>query len=61
MIEPTHLIALERITAKETNAIRHQVLRPNESVEYYTLADDGGAFHFGRYVDHQVVCLVSLS
>lgn len=54
------MFTFKKITAEETYDIRHKVLWPDEPIEYCMLAEDDTAFHFGGYVDQQLVCVASL-
>lgn len=54
------MFKFEPIKADQTYAIRHMVLWPNEPTEYCMLAEDHDAFHFGGYVDKQLVSVASL-
>lgn len=54
------MFQFEPIKAEQTYAIRHMVLWPHEPIEYCMLAEDDTAFHFGGYLDQQLVCVASL-
>ena len=53
-------IEIKKIEAKDTYLIRHQVMWPNKELDYIKLSNDDEGFHFGAYVDHQCVSVVSL-
>ena len=51
---------ITEITAEQTLPIRHQVLWPNESVEFCRVADDVDGLHFGVYQQQTLVCVASV-
>lgn len=48
------------ITAEQTLPIRHQVLWPDQSVEFCRVPDDADGLHYGVYDGDALVCVASI-
>lgn len=48
------------ITAEQTLPIRHQVLWPEQSVEFCRVPDDADGLHYGVYEGGVLVCVASV-
>ena len=48
------------ITAAETYLLRHTVLWPDKPIQYVQLPDDEQGFHYGTYLDGELVAVISL-
>lgn len=48
------------ITADDAVPIRHKVMWPNHSIDYVKLPNDHEGKHFGLFVDHTLISVVSL-
>ncbi len=53
-------IVIEQISPATTWYLRHQVLWPNEPFNYVQLEEDNLGYHWGLYVNHQLVSVISL-
>jgi GNAT superfamily N-acetyltransferase len=53
-------IEIQKVNANETLAIRHLVLWPGQSAEFVKVAEDESGFHFGLYINAQLVSVISL-
>lgn len=53
-------VILKNISADETLDIRHRVLWPNKPKAFCQLEDDQNAWHFGGFVEGQLVCVASV-
>ncbi|WP_181305489.1 GNAT family N-acetyltransferase [Rufibacter sp. XAAS-G3-1] len=51
---------IKRITAAQTWPVRHQVMWPDQSLEFVQLPDDAVGVHFGTFKDEQLVSVISL-
>ena len=51
---------ITEISAELTLPIRHQVLWPNESIEFCRVPDDAAGLHYGVYKDDTLVCVASV-
>lgn len=49
-----------QITASETWPLRHQVMWPNEPIEYVKLPEDELGIHYGLFVNEELTAVVSL-
>jgi GNAT superfamily N-acetyltransferase len=48
------------ITPPQTYPLRHQVLWPDKPLEFVKVPDDEVGFHFGYFVDGELVSVISL-
>lgn len=48
------------ITSLQTYPLRHQVLWPDKPLEFVKVPDDEVGFHFGYFVDGELVSVISL-
>ncbi len=55
----TELI-IKEIAAVDTWQLRHSVMWPNKPMDYIKLKEDNSGFHFGCYVNNELVSIVSL-
>jgi len=53
-------IQIKEILASHTWQIRHQVMWPNEPIDYVKLKNDNQGKHFGLFVGNKLVSVVSL-
>ena len=53
-------ITIRPIQAAETHSLRHQVLWPQESIEYVKLNNDDSGRHFGAFRNGKLVSVISL-
>lgn len=51
---------IEEIQAEQTWQIRHEVMWPDQPMDYVKLDEDASGHHFGLFVDHQLVSIVSV-
>lgn len=51
---------IRQITAKDTWAIRHQVMWPDKPFDYVKLEEDEQGLHFGVYDGNELVSVISL-
>ncbi len=51
---------IKQITWQQTIPIRHQVLWPNKPPEFCHIEGDNDGWHFGYYIDHQLVGVASI-
>jgi len=50
---------IRAITTAETYPLRHQVLWPHQSLEFIKVPEDEAGFHFGYFVDNELVSVIS--
>lgn len=50
---------IKEITAAETWNIRHNVMWPDQPVEFVQLEEDNSGFHFGVFIEDKLVSIVS--
>jgi len=48
------------IAPADTYSLRHQVLWPNMPLDYVKVEDDEAGHHFGAFLEHQLVAVISL-
>ncbi|UOR05456.1 GNAT family N-acetyltransferase [Hymenobacter aerilatus] len=48
------------ITPEQTYPLRHQVLWPDKPLVYVQLAEDAEGYHFGAFVNEELVSVISL-
>ncbi|WP_422358604.1 GNAT family N-acetyltransferase [Reichenbachiella sp.] len=48
------------ITPEETLPIRHQVMWPNQPLDYVILPNDNQAKHYGLFIDNRLISVISL-
>lgn len=48
------------ITPLQTYPLRHQVLWPDKPLEFVKIPEDESGFHFGYFVDKELVSVISL-
>lgn len=55
------MLCIKEIEAKDTYQIRHQILRPNQSLEQSKYAEDDNelAFHLGGFFNQQLISIAS--
>ncbi|SNR43661.1 MULTISPECIES: GNAT family N-acetyltransferase [Hymenobacter] len=53
-------LTIRAIAAAETYPLRHQVLWPDESIEYIKLNQDDQGHHFGAFHNAKLVSVISL-
>ena len=53
-------ISIRFISAQETWPIRHQVMWPEQTIEYVKIPGDEVALHFGLFIEDRLVSIVSL-
>lgn len=53
-------IQIKKIPAEATWQIRHQVMWPNEPLNYVKLPDDQDGLHFGLFRDNELITVCSL-
>ncbi|WMN89340.1 GNAT family N-acetyltransferase [Vibrio parahaemolyticus] len=51
---------VQRINAEQTLQLRQQVLWPTQSIEFCKVADDETGYHYGGYVDGDLVGVASV-
>lgn len=51
---------ITEISAELTLPVRHQVLWPNESIEFCRVPDDADGQHYGVYLGEKLVCVASV-
>lgn len=51
---------IKRISAEQTLAIRHQVLWPEQQMEFCRLEEDDEGIHYGVVEHEQLVCVASV-
>lgn len=51
---------IKLIGFEETYSIRHQVMWPNESVDFIKVEGDQEADHYGYFLDHQLIAVISV-
>ncbi|CAG9297197.1 GNAT family N-acetyltransferase [Celerinatantimonas diazotrophica] len=51
---------IKSISAQQTLAIRHQVLWPEQSIEFCCLDDDLEGMHYGAFEESKLVCVASV-
>jgi len=51
---------IRSITAADTYPLRHQVLWPDQPLDFVKVPEDEKGIHFGYFVDNQVVSVISL-
>ncbi|WEM44585.1 GNAT family N-acetyltransferase (plasmid) [Photobacterium sp. DA100] len=51
---------INQISAEQTLPVRHQVLWPNESVDFCRVPGDDDGLHYGVYEDDRLVCVASV-
>ncbi|UYZ63008.1 GNAT family N-acetyltransferase [Hymenobacter weizhouensis] len=56
----TSPILIRPISAADTYPLRHQVLWPQESIEYVRLNSDEQGYHFGAFRNAKLVSVISL-
>ncbi len=55
-----NLLKIQEINAEKTWPIRHTVMWPEKPFDFVKLENDSEGFHFGGYVDEELICIVSL-
>lgn len=51
---------IRSITSEQTYSLRHQVLWPDKSLEFVKVPEDESGFHFGYFVDNELISVISL-
>ncbi len=51
---------IRSISAADTYALRHQVLWPEKPLDFVKVPEDNHGFHFGYFLDGQLVSVISL-
>ncbi|ELR68827.1 GCN5-related N-acetyltransferase [Fulvivirga imtechensis AK7] len=51
---------IKEITADATWPLRQEVMWPDKDMDYIRLPDDSNGRHYGYYVDHQLISVISL-
>ncbi|MGG2067144.1 GNAT family N-acetyltransferase [Bacillus sp. S14(2024)] len=57
------MIEIKRIDCSQTYALRHEILRPNQSLEdcRYTSDNEENTFHLGAFMDDKLISIASFS
>jgi GNAT superfamily N-acetyltransferase len=51
---------IRSITSEQTYPLRHQVLWPDKPLEFVKVPEDESGFHFGYFVDDELISVISL-
>ncbi|MFD2721960.1 GNAT family N-acetyltransferase [Hymenobacter monticola] len=54
------LLLIRPVGPEATYALRHQVLWPDEPLDYVKIAEDADGHHFGAFRDEELVAVISL-
>jgi GNAT superfamily N-acetyltransferase len=60
MAPQLYLSMIRSISSADTYQLRHQVLWPNKSLEFVKIPEDELGFHFGYFVNNELVSVISL-
>lgn len=53
-------VAIQPIAYEQTYPLRHSVLWPDKPLDYVKVDNDSDGYHFGAFVDKQLVAVISL-
>ncbi|OEK00576.1 GNAT family N-acetyltransferase [Roseivirga sp. 4D4] len=53
-------VIIKNITAEDTWSLRHQVMWPNEDIDYVKLPEDESGIHYGLFINDELTAVVSL-